>query len=635
MRRSICITEPKVALAGKAGTWKFTYIPSTTIPAKATMLFDVISLGREFDWEIPQAGTRKKANLIWMMMPNGKSVAAKLVDSDQEISSEFEFTLPAEVKAGEELSIFIGSPDEATNEKNGTTAQCFIQRRRPFYLYIDPKGKGDYKEPETFQVDVRGSELDYIRIITPSIVSKNQRFDVIVRFEDAYGNLTGMCPEDSLIELTYEGLRDNLSWKLFIPETGFITLPNLYFNEPGIYKFRLTNLKTGDVYFSSPIKCFLETDKLVYWGLLHGESERFDAVENIESALRHFRDDKAYQFFGTSPFEWENETSNDEWKHIGNNVADFNEADRFVTFLGFQWEGEKGKEGMRNILYSKDSKQLLRQKDNKSSTLEKLYKNFTPKELVSIPSLSMGKGHSFDFKEYYPEFEPVVEIYNCWGSSECTEKEGNTKPIKSLGKKPLSEVKEGSVRDALNKGLRFGFVAGGLDDRGIYSKLFHSDQIQYSSGLTAILAPEQSREAMITALQNRSCYATTGPRIILHFQLAGLSMGAQTSSEKKPGLVYNRHLEIFAAGSDDLKEVQVIRNGEILHTFKPKGYSCNETLDDSDPLDKVCLEHHQTKQAFTYYYIKVIQKDDQIAWSSPIWVDLSSEESAPPKKGRS
>ena len=32
-------------------------------------------------------------------------------------------------------------------------------------------------------------------------------------------------------------------WKLFIPETGFITLPNLYFNEPGVYKIQLKNLK--------------------------------------------------------------------------------------------------------------------------------------------------------------------------------------------------------------------------------------------------------------------------------------------------------------------------------------------------------------------------------------------------------
>ena len=33
-------------------------------------------------------------------------------------------------------------------------------------------------------MDVRGNVLKYIRIIAPSIVAKNKRFDVIIRFED-------------------------------------------------------------------------------------------------------------------------------------------------------------------------------------------------------------------------------------------------------------------------------------------------------------------------------------------------------------------------------------------------------------------------------------------------------------------
>ena len=36
------------------------------------------------------------------------------------------------------------------------------------------------------------------------MVTKNQRFDVIVRFEDAFGNLTGNAPEGTLIEFSYE-----------------------------------------------------------------------------------------------------------------------------------------------------------------------------------------------------------------------------------------------------------------------------------------------------------------------------------------------------------------------------------------------------------------------------------------------
>ena len=64
-----------------------------------------------------------------------------------------------------------------------------------------------------------------------------------------------------------------------------------------------------------------------------------DSTENIESCLRHFRDDKAFNFYAISPFESQEETSNDMWKAITQNIAEFDEDERFTTFLGFQWAG--------------------------------------------------------------------------------------------------------------------------------------------------------------------------------------------------------------------------------------------------------------------------------------------------------
>ena len=42
-------------------------------------------------------------------------------------------------------------------------------------------------------------------------------------------------------------------------------------------------------------------DLLILKTLLHGESERIDSTENIESCLRHFRDDRAANFYASSP----------------------------------------------------------------------------------------------------------------------------------------------------------------------------------------------------------------------------------------------------------------------------------------------------------------------------------------------
>jgi len=620
MRRSICYCEPSVASAGEKNTWHFVYTPSFDLPKGTKLKFDMQSKARSIDWELPSANLKRTTNIIYAQMAKFKTIPAKEVESEYAVAPSFEFVLPAKLEAGQTITIVVGATKSP--KTNGNQAQSNSQRRRSFNLYVDTTGKGNYDEPEVFTMDIRGNDLASIRVLAPSFVARNKRFDVIVRFEDEFGNLTSRAPTDTLVELSHEHLRENLSWKLFIPETGFIALPNLYFNEIGVYTIQLLNTKTKEVFRSSPIMCFPENNKHVFWGLLHGESDRIDSTENIESCLRHFRDDRATNYFAVSPFENAEETSNEMWKLISQNVADFDEADRFVTFLGFQWAGAKTEEGIRQFVYLKDAKQLMHKKDPKYSSLKKIYKSYSPKELLSIPCFTMGKNFDYNFKNYDPDFERVVEIYNSWGSSECTKKEGNPLPIDSNTKTGIKECAEGSIQKALLNNCRFGFVAGGLDDRGIYSDFFEGGQEQYAPGITAIIAPEHSRSALGEALYNRSCYATTGERIILGLNLAGVPMGGEITTAAKHGLRINRHLSGYVACTDNIKKIEIVRNGKVIKTFQPEGYSYEFTFDDMVPLEKVVTDAKDKKPPFVYYYLRVTQDDGHMAWSSPIWVDL-------------
>ena len=635
MRRSICYCEPKVAFAGETKTWAFKYQPGANLPKGAKLKFDLVSKGRELDWQIPQAGSKAKENAIWMVLPDGKTIYSKQIKLEKGISSQFEFTLPAEVQAGQELAIYTGSPDPKESKTKGTKAQEIVQRRRNFYLQIDPKGKGDYRETEAFNLDVKGNVLHSIRVITPSIVSKNERFDIVVRFEDAYGNLTGNAPEGTLIELSYDQLRDNINWKLFVPETGFINLPNLYFNEVGIYRIMLDNLSTKESFASSPIKCFADAKNHLFWGAFRGETEKYDSKANIEACLRHVRDEQAWQFFASSPFESEEETPSETWKDVSNQIAEFNEEDRFVTFLGEQYAGEPGEEGLRQLIYLKDSKPIFRKDDSKSNSLKKIYKSHTPKDLIAIPTFTMGKGVEFNFNDFTPEYEKVVEIYNAWGSSECTVKEGNLRPITTSSRKGYTPSPHGSIRRALNEGHRFGFVAGCVDERGVFSHLEDIDQTVYSPGLTGVLAATQTRDGFVQALSNKSCFATTGPRMLPGLYIAEQPMGSELSTKSKPGLSYNRHISGFAIGTEEIIEVSIFRNGELFKKFEPNTIDFEFAIDDSDPIQKNLLKNKGDNPPFLYYYMRIVQKDSNIAWSSPIWVDYIETESTSKKKKKS
>lgn len=633
MRRSICVSQPNVALAGESRTWKFSYTPSTNLPEGAALKFDPMVAASPFGWEIPSADLDGSESAIWLQLPSGEIVEAEEeIHPPNRYAPSFVFTLQEEVKGGETLAFFLGSPDG--NPKRNSQAQTVTQKRRPFHLYIDPKGKGSYRDPEVFTLDIRGNTLQNIRIFTPSLVSKNRRFDIIIRFEDRYGNLTSNAPEGALIELSYEHLRENLNWKLFVPETGFIVLPNLYFNEPGIYRIQLKSSLSDTLFRSSPIKCFAENDFSIFWGTLHGESQAVDAGVGIEQFLRHMRDEVGLQFAGTSPFESPAETPNDIWKSICTNTQEYNEENRFTTMLGLQWFGDEG-EGLRQLVYWKDNKPMMRKKDAKYTSLKKIYKIHSPKEVLGIPTFTMAKGWETDFSDFNPDYERVVEIYNAWGSSECPKHEGNPRPIDSPSGEGIVETPKGSIRSALNRNIRVGFIAGGLDDRGVYAPLFESDQVQYSPGLTAIIAIEQTRETLMQALYNRSCYATTGAKMVMGFAVAGSQMGTELSTKNKPGLAHNRHITGFICGTDDLAEITIICNGKTIHSLTPGEMNTEFEYDHFVPLEEIALDSPDERPPFAYYYMRVLQKDGHIGWSSPIWVDLSASVSAlPQKKGK-
>lgn len=626
MRRSINVSKPSFCYAGQMQTWRFCHTSAVDLPKGTRLRFDLITYGRGIDWALPSTSLTKGTDRIYLELPGGKKIAAKeqlIGDSDIPV---YEFTLTTKLKAEETLTVVMGTYSATKSTAEGAiAAQTFVQRRRPFHLYIDPTGKGNFKEPELFQIDVRGNELSSIKVLTPSHVVRNRRFDITIRFEDQFGNLTNFADENTLIEVSYSQQRNNLSWKLFVPETGFIILPNLYFNEEGVYRITLKNLTTEETIISSPIKCFHEEAEQLFWGLLHGESEKIDFNEETENCLRHFRDDLSYNFFASSFFENELDGSNESWKKVNQCVQEFNEEDRFVAFSGYQTCGNGSDLAQYHFVFQKDARCLLRSGESPSKEVKRIFKQAQAKDFLAIPTFTASSSFGYDFSLHDPRFERVAEIYNAWGCSECSTSNGNPFPIKRDKSKKALDQKEGYLRDALNAGLRFGFVAGGLDDRVSYSQFFDSDQVQYSPGLTAIMAPSYQRDAFFKALHDRRCYATTGPRILLGFYLSQEPMGSELCATQKPGLNYIRHLHGTVAMQEPIEYVEIICNGKVFHRFEPKDKLDLEFgLDDSKLLEDIAIKDSE-KRRFCYYYLRARQADGHMAWSSPIWIDLDSK----------
>src|SRR5690349_24657655 len=101
MRRSICYCEPNLALAGETATWKFCYTTASNLPKNTRLKFDLLTTGREIDWEVPSTNPKAKGNMIWAELPNKKILNAKEISDPNSFAPSFEFVLPLEIKAGE------------------------------------------------------------------------------------------------------------------------------------------------------------------------------------------------------------------------------------------------------------------------------------------------------------------------------------------------------------------------------------------------------------------------------------------------------------------------------------------------------------------------------------------------------
>jgi len=66
-------------------------------------------------------------------------------------------------------------------------------------------------------------------------------------------------------------------------------------------------------------------------------------------------------------------------------------------------------------------------------------------------------------------------------------------------------------------------------------------------------------------------------------------------------------LTVHAIGTQPIRQVDIVCNNKFVYTQEPLQRDVNLTFTN-------------TEKGERYYYVRVIQVDDQMAWSSPIWV---------------
>jgi len=227
------------------------------------------------------------------------------------------------------------------------------------------------------------------------------------------------------------------------------------------------------------------------------------------------------------------------WQTMQETVARYNEPGRFATFLSYEWHSCAF--GDHNIYYLKDGGEIVER-----DSLEELDQTLAGQEVMIHPHhIGYGKGYrGINWETFDGDRSPAVEILSGHGGSE---RDGGPYPMyHTMGPRQY----KGTVAYGLELGHKFGFL-GGTDHHGGYPGHF-------GEGRTGVYAPELSRRAIWDAIKARRCYAVSGDRIELAFDINEGAMGSEISS---PGA---REIRVKVRGADALDRIEVVKNNRPL-----------------------------------------------------------------------
>jgi hypothetical protein len=137
----------------------------------------------------------------------------------------------------------------------------------------------------------------------------------------------------------------------------------------------------------------------------------------------------------------------------------------------------------------------------------------------------------------------------------------------------------------------------------------------------AVWAKENTREAVWDGMWNRRTVATTGARILVEFHLNRFKIGSIIDLEKHSELESERKITATVYGTEKIQSVEIVRNNEDRKRFEPDALDCEISWTDHESLDKIDLPPNRfSDRPFTFYYLRIIQEDGEMAWVSPIWI---------------
>ena len=220
-----------------------------------------------------------------------------------------------------------------------------------------------------------------------------------------------------------------------------------------------------------------------------------------------------------------------------------------------------------------------------------LYDDIRPRNGIAISHTSSNRMGT-DWRDNNPALEPVVEIYQ--GARASSEQLGAPLAADPEKTKDLNQragyQPAGFVNNAWAKGYKLGIITS--SDHG-------STHISYAM----VYTDNPSRQGILDAIRKRHTYGAMD-NIILDVHMGEHFMGDEFPlSAPEP-------LKIRVRGTRPVARVDIIKDSKVIYSTTP-----NKPAVEFEYTDKASVSGKH------YYYVRVQQDDQTLAWSSPMFIN--------------
>lgn len=440
------------------------------------------------------------------------------------------------LRAGDYITVVFG---ERSSGSPGLRMQTNVEETFEFRTLVDALATYEFvqlsRSPEI--AIVAGPPSAY-RLLLPTERAAGEPFRLAVVPADRWGNPT--CFPDRRMLLKADDAISGLGALAMAGRRDPLVIEGVVGKVPGDYTINLVDESGARLATSNPLRIGAPGGLQPYWADMHGQSEETIGTNSAEAYFRFARDKAFLDVTGHQGNDFQITPA--FWQELNRLTAAFDVPGKFVALPGYEWSGNTGMGGDRNVFYEREGEPIHRSSrvlvdlpdaDRDCHLVGDLFDALAGKDVVMVPHV--GGRYADLHAGHDGRLEHSVEIHSSWGTFEWL------------------------LHDAFALGFRAGVVCNSDDHKGRQGATSPGASLFGAiGGLTCLLMPHLDRAAVFQALRRRRHYGTTGCRMLLHVE----------AHLPEPAAVFDQDPAIFpdAAAATGT----VVQMGHIVRTAAPK-----------------------------------------------------------------